>query len=148
MIFSHITNFCLQYVPALHAGRIEWRTGSDPRQLRASVLQLLELVREQHVRHVLLDMNTVPDLSLADQLWLGTQVVPRLAALPLERLVLAIDTSRVHNQLAIDSLLKLALTVIRFEPHYFPDADSAFDWLLDGAPARPALAAEWASRYK
>ena len=148
MILHYIANVCVQHAPDLHVLRIEWRAGSDQRQLRASAMQLLELLHEQQVRHVLLDMNTVPDLSLADQLWLATHLVPRLAALPLERLVLAIDTSQVHNQLAVDILLDLALAVIRFEPHYFPDADSAFDWLAEGAPAQPALVAEWAGRYK
>ncbi len=147
MLLRHIPAFCLHYVPDLHVLRLEWRPRSDPRQLRASAAQLLALLHERQVLHLLLDMNSVPDLPLADQAWLGDHWMPGLVALPLERLVLAIDTSQVHNQLAIDALHDLVQPAIRFESQYFSDADSAFEWLAEGSPHLPALRAEWATRY-
>lgn len=126
---------------------MEWVSGDDMRGLRTTARQLLALVQELAVRYLLLDMNTVPDFSLADQLWLGKNFMPGLVASQLERLVLVIDGNRVHNQLAIDALHDLVQPAIRFESHYFPDSASAFDWLADGSEHLPALVAEWDARH-
>ncbi len=91
-------------------------------------------------------MNTVPNISVADQLWLGAYWMPGLVQLPLENLVLAIDQTRVHNQLAIDALHDLVQPAIRFASHYFPDSESAVRWLAEGTNRLPALLAEWRTR--
>ena len=80
--------------------RLEWVAGSNPNQLRGSAEKLLLLLRELAVRHFLLDMDSVPNLPLADQLWLGDHWMPTLVTLPLERLVLVIASSQIHNQFA------------------------------------------------
>lgn len=147
MIIRHIPNFCLQHDSAFAVLLVEWVTRSDARLFRASAQQVLELLQQLEVRHLLLDMNTFPDLPLDDQEWLGTHWMPGLVALALERLVLVIDSHRVHNQLAIDALHDLVQPAIRFSSHYFADVASALDWLTDGSERLPALAAEWAARY-
>ncbi|MFD1871771.1 hypothetical protein [Hymenobacter bucti] len=126
---------------------LEWVAFSNPHHLRASASQLLVLLRELKVRHLLLDMNSLPDLSVADQEWLGIYWMPGLVALDLEHLVLLIDNNRQHNQLAVDALHDLVQPAIRFSSHYFADAASALDWLTDGSPRLPTLAAEWAARH-
>jgi len=146
VIIRSIPNFCLQHLPELGILRLEWVVHSDSRQLRASAGQLLVLLAVLEIRHLLLDMNSIPNLALADQLWLGDHWLPGLLALNLEQLVLAIDSTQMHNQLAIDALYELVQSAIRFAPHYFADAASAFDWLADGAPSRATFEAEWAAR--
>jgi hypothetical protein len=148
VLFHHIPNFCLQYDQVLSVLRLEWVAYSDPIQLRASASELLALLQELAVRHLLLDMNSVPDLPLADQLWLGDHWMPALVSLPLERLVLVIDSDQIHNQLAIDMLHDLVQPSIRFESQYFADMESALDWTTEGSPRLPALRAEWAARYE
>ena len=148
MLFYHIPNFCLQYDQVFSVLRLEWVAYSDPLQLRASASELLTLLQELVVRHLLLDMNSVPNLPLADQLWLGDHWMPALVALPLERLVLIIDSDQIHNQLAIDMLHDLVQPSIRFESQYFADMESALDWTTDSSPRLPALRAEWAARYE
>ena len=128
--------------------RLEWVAYSDPIQLRASANALLALLQELAVRHLLLDMNSVPNLPLADQLWLGDHWMPALVALPLERLVLIIDSNQIHNQLAIDMLHDLVQPSIRFESQYFADMESALDWTTDSSPRLAALRTEWATRYE
>jgi hypothetical protein len=131
--------------------RLEWVAGSNPNQLRGSAEKLLMLLRELAVRHFLLDMDSVPNLPLADQLWLGDHWMPTLVTLPLERLVLVIASSQIHNQLAIDMLHDLVQPSIRFESQYFADMESALDWTTDSSarlPALRALRAEWATRYE
>ena len=72
--------------------------------------------------------------------------MPGIVQLPLQHLILAIDGSRVHNQLAIDALHDLVQPAIRFESHYFSDADSAMHWLAHDTGRLPALQAEWDAR--
>ena len=148
MLFHHIPNFCLQYDQSLSLLRLEWVTHSDSLRLRASASELLALLQELAVRHLLLDMNSIPNLPLADQLWLGDHWMPALVALPLERLVLIIDSDQIHNQLAIDMLHDSVQPNIRFESQYFADMESALDWTTDSSPRLPALRAEWAARYE
>ena len=145
VIIRSLPNFCLQHVPNLGILRLEWVAHSDLRHLRASAGQLLVLLATLEIRCLLLDMNSVPNLSLADQIWLGEHWMPGLVASALECLVLVIDSTQVHNQLAIDALHDLAQPEIRFASHYFSDNLSAFDWLTDGSPQLPALEAEWAA---
>lgn len=147
MLLRHIPDFCLQYDQTVETLRLEWVSGPDVRGIRTSAHKLLALLEELPVRHLLLDMNTLPDLSLADQLWFGKHWMPGLVASPLARLVLAIDGSRIHNQLAIDALHDLVQPAIRFESHYFSDSASAFDWLADNSERLPALVSEWEARH-
>jgi hypothetical protein len=147
VLLRHIPDFCLQYDQALRILRLEWVSDADVRGLRTSARKLLALLEELPVHHLLLDINSVPDLPLTDQLWLGKHWMPRLVASPLARLVLAIDGNRIHNQLAIDALHDLVQPAIRFESHYFSDSVSAFDWLVDNSEQLPALVAEWEARH-
>ncbi|MBC8085440.1 MAG: hypothetical protein H7Z21_19750 [Hymenobacter sp.] len=146
MIISSIPDYHLQYDEVLGLLRLEWISGDDTLTLRASAGQLLELARQLTVRTLLLDMNTVPNISVDDELWLGTHWMPGIVQLPLKHLVLAINSDRIHNQLAIDALHDLVQPAIRFESHYFSDADSALHWLTEGTDQLPALLAEWRAR--
>ncbi|QNP53294.1 hypothetical protein [Hymenobacter qilianensis] len=138
----------MQYDQVLSVLRLEWINGPDMSGLHTSSQQLLGLIRMLQVRHLLIDMNTVPDLSLADQVWLGDHWMPELVTLTLERLVLVIDSFRVHNQLAIDALHDLVQPGIRFDAQYFTDSEAALHWLTDGSRRLPALAAEWDARHR
>lgn len=126
--------------------RLEWISGTGTSTLRASATQLLLLARQLAIRSLLLDMNTVPDISVEDELWLGANWMPGIVQLPLDHLILVISTDQVHNQLAVDALHDLVQPSIRFESHYFADADSALQWLAEGTDRLPALLAEWAIR--
>ena len=143
LIISSIPDFRLQHDEILGLLRLEWISDDGTRTLRTSAGQLLHLARQLAVRVLLLDMNTVPNIPVEDELWLGTQWMPGIVQLPLEHLVLAIDSSRIHNQLAIDALHDLVQPAIRFESHYFSDVDSAMHWLTHDSGRLPALLAEW-----
>ncbi|WP_426059602.1 hypothetical protein [Hymenobacter sp. B1770] len=146
MIINHIPDFNLQYDEALGLLRLEWVSGEATHTLRTSAEQLLLLARKLAVRSLLIDMNSVPNISVEDELWLGSHWMPGIVQLPLERLVLAIDSSQLHNQLAIDALHDLVQPAIRFDSHYFSDALSAMQWLTEGTNRLPALLAEWNAR--
>ena len=143
MIISSIPDFCLQYDEPLSLLRLEWISGADTRTLRTSAGQLLHLARQLAVRNLLLNMNTVPDVSLEDELWLGTNWLPGIVQLPLERLVLVIASYQTHNQLVIDSFHDLVQPAIHFDSQYFTESDSALRWMTDDSARLPALLAEW-----
>lgn len=143
MLISSIPDLCLQYDEPLGLLRLEWVSGADTRTLRPSAGQLLRLARQLAVRHLLLNMNTVPDISAEDELWLGTNWMPGIVQLPLERLVLVIASDQIHNQLAIESLHDLVQPTIRFDAQYFADSVAALHWLTDNSARLPALLAEW-----
>lgn len=143
MIISNIPDFSLQYDGQLSLLRIEWASGADTRTLRQSAGQLLALDRELGVRSILLNMNTFPDISVYDQVWLGVSWMPAIVKLPLKRLVLVHQRHRVHNQLAIDSLLSMFRSIITFDIQYFPQPEPGLKWLTDHSVRLPEIQAEW-----
>lgn len=143
MIITSIPDFSLQYDEELSLLRVEWATGNDMRNIRASALQLLRLNQELGMRNLLLNMNTFPDISVYDQMWLGTHWMPGVVKLPLERVVIINNRHRIHNQLAIESMLALVRPFIRFDIQFFPNASSGMRWLSDFSPRLPEVIAEW-----
>lgn len=143
VIINSISDLSLQYDEQLGLLRVEWASGDDSRTLRASASKLLELDELMTVRHMLLNMNTFPDISVYDQVWLGTSWMPAITRLPLERVVLVNHRRRVHNQLAIDSLIALSRPFIKFDIQFFPQPGPGLQWLSDYSPRLPALLAEW-----
>ena len=143
MIITSIPDYFLQFDEALSLLRIEWASGDDVRSLRASATQLLLLAQELGTQHWLVNMNTFPDISVYDQVWLGVHWVPGAMKLPLARVVLVNHRRRVHNQMAIDSLISMARPLIRFDIQFFPQAGSGLQWLSDHSPRLPELLAEW-----
>jgi len=143
VIITSIADLSLQYDEPLGLLRVEWTSGADMRTFRASAEQLVHTCRQLGVRHLLMNMNTFPDISVYDQVWLGANFMPGIVQLPLERVVLVIHRRRVHNQLAIDALIALARPFIRFDIQYFPQPTPGLHWLSDYSDRLPALLAEW-----
>lgn len=143
VIITTISDLSLQHDEALGLLRVEWASGQDMRTFRASVEQLLKIAQTLAVRHLLLDMNTFPDISVYDQVWLGVHWMPTLVKLPLERVVLAISRRRVHNQLALDSLISMSRPFIRFDIQFFSAAVPGLHWLCDYSDRLPGLLREW-----
>ena len=143
MIITSIPDFSLQYDDELRVLRVEWAAGDDARNLRASALALLHLNQVLGTHHLLLNVSTFPDISVYDQVWLGTHWMPGVVKLPLQRVVLLNHRHRVHNQLAIESMLALVRPFIRFDVQFFPHASSGMGWLSDFSARLPALMAEW-----
>ena len=143
VIITSIPDFSLQFDVELSLLRIEWAAGDDTRTLRESATRLLALDRELAVRNLLLNMNTFPDISVYDQVWLGTHWMPGIVKLPLERVVLVNNRHRIHNQLAIESMIALVRPFIKFDIQFFPQPASGMRWLSDFSPRLPEMMAEW-----
>ena len=133
----------MQYDEALGLLRVEWSSGADMRGFRSSAEELIQLGLQRGVRHLLLNMNTFPDIPVYDQIWLGKHWIPGILQMSLERVVLVNHRRRLHNQMAIDSLIALAKPFIRFDIQYFPQPVAGLHWLSDYSERLPALLAEW-----
>lgn len=145
MIINNIPDLSLQYDEQLSLLRAEWASGRDARTFRQSAAQLLDLNRELDVRNLLLNMNSFPDISVYDQVWLGVHWMPGIVQLPLQRVVLVNHRRRVHNQLAIDSLLAMFRSIIKFDVQYFSQSEPGMQWLADHSARLPEVQAEWAA---
>jgi hypothetical protein len=143
VIITSIPDFSLQYDVELSLLRVEWAAGDDTRNLRTSALELLRLDRELGMQNLLLNMNTFPDISVYDQMWLGVNWMPGIVRLPLQRVVLVNNRHRIHNQLAIESMLALMRPLITFDVQFFPNPTSGIAWLSDFSPRLPEVLAEW-----
>ena len=147
VIITSIPDLSLQYDEALSLLRVEWASGQDMRTFRLSADQFQHVAGQLGVRNILFEMNTFPDISVYDQVWLGVNWMPAMVELPLERVVLAIHRRRVHNQLAIDSLIALSRPFIKFDIQFFPNVLHGLHWLSDYSDRLPALLAEWEAVY-
>lgn len=148
MLHQSIPAFCLQTDTESGLLRIEYQPGSGSGLRRPDVTALLALAHEYAIRHLLIDMRTIPLLTVYDELWLGTHFMPALVAMPLQRLVLIIGSHQTYHQLAVDALHDLVKPAIRFDAQYFDDPTTALGWLTDDSPRVPALLSEWAGRAK
>lgn len=143
MIITSIPDLSLQYDEALSLLRVEWASGQDMRTFRLSAEQLTHVMAQLQIRHLLLEMNTFPDISVYDQVWLGASWMPSMIRLPIEKVVLVIHHRRVHNQLAIDSLIGMSRPFIKFDIQFFSTTISGLHWMSDYAERIPHLLAEW-----
>jgi hypothetical protein len=146
VLINSIPDFCLQYDELLGLLRLEWISSDNTQTLQSSAAQLLLLTRQLQVQILLLDINTIPNISIDDEIWLGMHWMPGIVQLPLQHLVIIIDGSQVHNQLVVDALHDLVQPAIHFESHYFPSPETALEYFADGTNRLPLLLAEWQAR--
>lgn len=143
MIINTIPDFSLQYDEPLSLLRVEWASGVDMRTFRLSSEQLLLLCRQLQVRRLLLNLNALPDISVYDQVWMSSNWAPSAQQSRLERVVLVNHRRRVHNQLAIESLIAQGRPAIWFDIQYFPQPVPGLHWLSDYSDRLPSLLTEW-----
>lgn len=95
----------IQHDPELSLMRTAWTSPANAGQLRPSALHLSDAARHHHVHHHLLDLNLLEDISVFDQLWLSAHWLPGAQSLPVQRVVVLLGENRLHNKMAVDSLI-------------------------------------------
>jgi hypothetical protein len=143
MLLNAIPDVRLQYDVPLSLLRVGWTGGTGLQSFRTGSMQLAGLAQRLGVRNCLLEMDTLPDLSAYDQIWLGINWLPEVFQLPLQQVVFTIKPQRVYHQAAIDSLLALARPFIRFDVQFFEQPRAALRWLTQDSPRLTALLTEW-----
>ncbi|MGI4823704.1 MAG: hypothetical protein ACRYFV_21040 [Janthinobacterium lividum] len=147
MIITHIKQFAIQHDESMRLLRVEWIGGQSMRHFRDAFRQLQQLAKELSISKALLELDTLPDISAYDQLWLGTNWLPRLQQLPLQQVVVVLGSGQVYNSQAIEMLLTTGRVPFAFDIQMFTQVSPAMHWLTDESPRLPALLAAWHTAY-
>ncbi|TVT41319.1 hypothetical protein FNT36_07640 [Hymenobacter setariae] len=143
MIITDIKELKIQHDEPLHLLRVEWAAGRDMRRLRPALEQLSQVAIRLQITHGLLAIDTLPDISAYDQIWLGSQWLPKTERLALKQAVIVLSSGKIYNQQAIETLLTLNRNHVRFDFQFFSQSVSAMHWLTNESRRLPALLAEW-----
>lgn len=143
MLITTIKEFKIQYDEPLHLLRVEWVAGRDMRRLRPALEQLYQLANQLQITHGLLAMESLPDISAYDQIWVGSQWLPKTTSLALKQAVIVLSYKQVYNQQAIETLLGLNRLQIKTDFQFFGQSTAAMHWLTGESPRLPELLAEW-----
>lgn len=147
MIISDIKEFHIQYDESLRLLRVEWAGGHDMRRLRPALEQLRQLAYRLQATHGLLALTDLPDISAYDQIWLGSQWLPKAERLALKQAVVVLDAKQVYNQQAIETLLVFGRPQSGVDFQFFRQAAAGLQWLANDSARLPFLFAEWADTY-
>jgi hypothetical protein len=147
MIITHIKQFAIQHDESLRLLRVEWIGGHNMRLFRDAFRQLQQVGKDLRIHKALLELNTLPDISAYDQIWLGTNWLPRLQQLPLQQVVIVLGSEQVYNSQAIEMLLTTGRVPFKFDIQIFTQSSPAMHWLTDDSPRLPGLLAAWRAAY-
>ncbi|MGI4741005.1 MAG: hypothetical protein ACRYG7_38040 [Janthinobacterium lividum] len=147
MIINDIKELNIQYDEPLQLLRIEWVGGHDMRRLRPALEQLHQLAHRFRVTHALLALGNLPDISAYDQIWLGSQWLPKAERLHLKQAIVVLDSKQVYNQQAIETLMGFGRPQPKFDFQFFRQATTGMHWLTGDSPRLLDLLAEWEAAY-
>jgi hypothetical protein len=142
MIVQQQPGVRIQYDAAASFLRAAWVVGQPLEQFQPALEALAQLSREQHITRWLIDMDHVPPLGSAEQAWIGQEWFAGMARTPVQQLALVLPPD-MHNYLVATAPVHDASLQPSFNLQFFADAVSAFHWVLETVPHRPALWAEW-----
>lgn len=147
MIITDIKEFKIQYDEPLHLLRVEWAAGRDMRRLRPALEQLSQLAISLQITHGLLAIDSLPDISAYDQIWLGSQWLPKTERLMLKQAVVVLSSGKIYNQQAIETLFMPNSRLVRFDFQFFGQSVAAMHWLTNESRRLPALLSEWEAAF-
>ncbi|MVN76129.1 hypothetical protein GO988_07310 [Hymenobacter sp. HMF4947] len=143
MILTSIKEFRIQHDVTSDVLRVEWVGGHKMNRFRSACEQLCKLAGQLLATRILVEIESLPDIPVYDQLWLSTYFMPGVLRLPLEQVVIILSNKRAYNQHVVEGLLMAVRPLIRFDVQFFVVGDSAMHWLAGNTPRLPALLAEW-----
>lgn len=147
MIKSTIKELHIQHDEQLRMLRVNWAAGHDLRRFQPVLEQLSQLADRLRITHLLIGMENMPEISAYDQIWLGSQWLPKLLRLPLRQVVVVLASGQVYNQHAIETVLMGCVGYTKIDVQFFTQEVTGMHWLLDGVPRLPALLAEWEAAF-
>jgi hypothetical protein len=136
---------CVQV--ASHGQLLRWKwasTDSGPNeQFYQSFEKIVTLSRDHQATQWLADISAMPPVGIDEQQWLSESWIMQFVLLGVKK-VAVIEPSSLHNQLAIESVLADGRRYVQADVQYFPDTESALDWLTwSDTQAIQELEQEW-----
>ncbi|KAA9331599.1 hypothetical protein F0P96_15305 [Hymenobacter busanensis] len=142
MIIHDIPAILMQHDAAAALVRASWRRGRSLEEFVPALEQLVVFSRQHHVRHWLMNIDQLPPMGAREQGWIMESWFPAMAGTAVQHLAMVLPPD-LHNHMVTTAPVFNPPSVMSFELHFFPDDSSAFEWLLEDAPSRAALWAEW-----
>lgn len=142
----HLHDVCLQYVPEVALVRTQFhRASADMAAFQRSMQGIAQLLEQNTVAEVLIDMHGLPDLTIAQQLWIATHWLPRVAVPAVQHAAIIIPENGLYNQMTVEMMHRAARHFISCEVQFFQTRHAALDWLLSfqDPTAQLALEQEW-----
>ena len=137
----------IQHDAELRLIRTGWTGAAGATGQRPCATYLANLVQSQRAEHYLMDLSQMDDISVPDQIWLSATWLPTVKTLPLKRVVVLLDENRIHNRMAVDSIVATKKVYFQFDIQYFSEPRTALRWLTDDSPRVPALLTEWNTSF-
>jgi hypothetical protein len=144
MVFS-FGSVCMQVASCGPLLRWKWaNTGlRSTEQFYQSFEQVLAVSRDHHATEWLADISAMPPIGIDEQQWLSETWLTQFVVLGVKK-VAVIEPGSLHNQLAIESVLADGRRYVQADVQYFPDTESALDWLTwSDTRAMEELEQEW-----
>lgn len=142
MILAQVDYLLVQHDADSHFIRFRWLNPAQ-RQVRAALRHGRELIREHQPTRAFIDLRGMPDLSLEDELWMTAHWMPVVLTQQLRQVTVLLSPLAMHNQMAIETLIKFSRSLLRFDIQFFTDEAQGLDWLLGNSPHAQQLQAEW-----
>ncbi|NVO32169.1 hypothetical protein [Hymenobacter lapidiphilus] len=142
----HLHDICLQYAPKAALVRLQFhRAPADMVAFQRSMQGIAQLVEQNTVAEGLIDLHGLPDLTIAQQLWIATHWLPRIAVPAVQHAAFIIPKNGLYNQMTVEVLHRAARHFISCEVQFFHMPHAALDWLLSfhDPTAQLALEQEW-----
>ncbi|NVO84303.1 hypothetical protein [Hymenobacter terrestris] len=142
----HLHDICLQYVPESALVRLQFhRPPADMAAFQRSVQGVAQLIEQNTVAESLIDLHGLPDLTIAQQLWIATHWLPRIAVPAVQHAAFIIPKNGLYNQMTVEMLHRAARHFISCEVQFFHTPHAALDWLLSfqDPSTQLALEQEW-----
>ncbi|MBT2559214.1 hypothetical protein J7E24_15605 [Hymenobacter sp. ISL-91] len=142
----HLHDVCLQYIPEAALVRLQFhRPSADMAAFQRSMQAVAQLIEQNTVAEGLIDLHGLPDLTIAQQLWIATHWLPRMAVPAVQHTAIIIPENGLYNQMTVEMLHRAARHFISCEVQFFHMPHAALDWLLSfqDPAAQRALEQEW-----
>jgi hypothetical protein len=124
--------------------RFQWVGGEKPQLLRAGMRYCRDLVEELHPYYVLVDFHGMPPIEMRDELWMSVHWFPWVSCRPLRGVAVIYSPGQLHNQMAVEAMLRVGRQLVHYQLQVFEDALAAYDWFTGGDTAvGQRLQAEW-----
>jgi hypothetical protein len=110
--------------------RIElvWQGFCNSQNFRESIIKCVNLVEQQKLEYWLADLTDAKVISLADQDWLNTNLIPELGNLNVKRFAYIIPKD-VLAQIALTRIKNKTTDASGVEIGYFDNKEEAVNWL-------------------
>lgn len=126
--------------------RFQWEGAPRAHLLRNGMRHCRDLVEEIRPHYLLVDFQGMPPVEMRDELWMSVHWFPRVSRRPLRAVAVIYPPNQLHNQMAVEAMLRIGRHLMHYQLQVFEDAISAYDWFTRGdTAAGQRLVAEWDS---